>query len=121
MQTRRLVLLTLPLLVPVRPGPALSLDQAASGAVDGELFGHIELLGPTGRAVSQAGSVIWLPGVETRTAPLAGRPTMSSRNKRFDPHVVVVPSGTTVTFPNVDGVYHNVFSLSAGHAFDLGL
>jgi len=32
-----------------------------------------------------------------------------------------VPVGTVVRFPNSDGIFHNVFSLSQGNAFDLGL
>jgi hypothetical protein len=46
---------------------------------------------------------------------------MTSRGKRFDPHVVAIGKGATVAFPNVDRIYHNVFSLSPGNAFDLGL
>jgi hypothetical protein len=44
-----------------------------------------------------------------------------SQDKRFQPHVLGVEAGTRVTFPNVDKVYHNVFSVSAGNPFDLGL
>ncbi len=32
-----------------------------------------------------------------------------------------VPVGAVVAFPNDDDIFHNVFSLSPGHAFDLGL
>ena len=34
---------------------------------------------------------------------------------------MVVPVGSTVTFPNFDPVFHNVFSLSPSRAFDLGI
>jgi hypothetical protein len=34
--------------------------------------------------------------------------------------VAVVQRGTTVTFPNRDAVFHNVFSPSLPHPFDLG-
>ena len=37
------------------------------------------------------------------------------------PRVLAVPVGTVVRFPNSDGIFHNVFSLSQGNAFDLGL
>jgi hypothetical protein len=46
---------------------------------------------------------------------------MSSSQKRFTPHVIAVARGATVTFPNVDKVFHNVFSRTAGSEFDLGL
>ena len=47
--------------------------------------------------------------------------TMSSSQKRFTPHVIAVAQGALVTFPNVDKVFHNVFSRTAGSEFDLGL
>lgn len=43
------------------------------------------------------------------------------KNKTFTPHVLVVPVGTTVQFPNKDPFFHNVFSLFDGKRFDLGL
>jgi plastocyanin len=42
-------------------------------------------------------------------------------NKSFQPHVLVVPVGTVVDFPNHDPFFHNVFSLFDGKRFDLGL
>ena len=51
-----------------------------------------------------------------------GKPvTLSQRNKAFAPRVLGVPVGTVVSFPNDDDIFHNVFSLSPGNAFDLGL
>jgi hypothetical protein len=46
---------------------------------------------------------------------------VTSREKRFDPHVVAVSRGAAVVFPNVDHIFHNVFSRSPGNEFDLGL
>jgi plastocyanin len=43
------------------------------------------------------------------------------KNKTFDPHILVVPVGATVEFPNRDPFFHNVFSLFDGKRFDLGL
>jgi plastocyanin len=45
---------------------------------------------------------------------------MSQAQERFDPHVVAIPQGGRVEFPNRDNVYHNVFSLSSARTFDLG-
>lgn len=42
------------------------------------------------------------------------------KDKRFTPEVLVIPRGARVTFPNTDAVYHNVFSPSPVHPFDLG-
>ena len=33
----------------------------------------------------------------------------------------MVQRGTSIAFPNKDNIYHNVFSLSSGNSFDLGL
>jgi plastocyanin len=43
------------------------------------------------------------------------------KNKEFHPHVLAVPVGTAVEFPNEDPFFHNVFSLYKGKRFDLGL
>jgi plastocyanin len=45
---------------------------------------------------------------------------MRQEDERFVPHVLPVLRGTTVDFPNADGVFHNVFSLSSAKTFDLG-
>jgi plastocyanin len=42
-------------------------------------------------------------------------------DKIYAPHVVVVPTGSTVRFPNHDPFNHNVFSTTEGNVFDLGL
>lgn len=46
---------------------------------------------------------------------------MVTRQKQFAPRVLVVPRGARVRFPNQDPILHNVFSVSPGNAFDLGL
>jgi plastocyanin len=53
----------------------------------------------------------------------SGKPatvTLTQKDRRFDPSVVVVPVGSTVSFPNADPIFHNVFSLSRVKSFDLG-
>ncbi len=46
---------------------------------------------------------------------------IEQKNKEFHPHVLAVPVGTAVEFPNEDPFFHNVFSLYKGKKFDLGL
>jgi plastocyanin len=59
--------------------------------------------------------------VETVRDGLArGRHEIRQLNKQFSPRFSVVPRGTTVSFPNQDNIFHNVFSLSPGNTFDLG-
>jgi plastocyanin len=41
-------------------------------------------------------------------------------DRRFSPDLVVVPAGSSVSFPNMDPIFHNVFSLSKSKSFDLG-
>ena len=45
---------------------------------------------------------------------------IKQENKQFIPRVQVVPVGTSVTFPNLDPIFHNVFSNSPRNSFDLG-
>jgi plastocyanin len=71
--------------------------------------------------------VLWLTPVGGTTVPVfpatmnADRPRLVQKNKNFEPHVLVVPVGASVEFPNRDPFFHNVFSLFEGKRFDLGL
>ena len=47
--------------------------------------------------------------------------TMMTRGKMLIPHVMAIPVGSTVEFPNEDPISHNLFSLSSANSFDLGL
>ena len=47
-------------------------------------------------------------------------PLMRQHDEHFTPHVLPIMVGTSVTFPNDDPIYHNVFSLSRARTFDLG-
>src|SRR6478735_6502272 len=59
--------------------------------------------------------------VEDVRGPLAkGQFEIQQKDKQFQPRVAVVQRGTTLTFPNYDAVFHNVFSVSPGNSFDLG-
>jgi plastocyanin len=68
-------------------------------------------------------AVIWLqPATAGATHPEApGKFTLLQKNKMFTPHLLVVPVGSSVEFPNADPFFHNVFSLFDGRRFDLGL
>ena len=41
-------------------------------------------------------------------------------DRRFMPDLVVVPVGSAVSFPNMDPIFHNIYSLSKPKSFDLG-
>jgi plastocyanin len=70
-------------------------------------------------------SVVWLTPVAANAAAAPPLPAhifqMAQRNKMFDPHILIVPVGSIVVFPNRDPFFHNVFSLFNGKKFDLGL
>jgi len=68
--------------------------------------------------------VVWLSplGSSARFEPSTKNPPrLTQHHKSFDPHILVVPVGAVVQFPNRDPFFHNVFSLFEGKRFDLGL
>ena len=67
-----------------------------------------------------AQAVIWLAG-PAGPAPAPVEAEITTSGKALSPHVLVVPVGSTVSFPNHDPFNHNVFSLSEENPFDLGL
>jgi len=95
------------------------LAAAAHRAAD--VRGHLTLLEKGNRPRDDVGTaVIWLEGgAGARRAPVQAE--ISTAEKAFSPHVLVLPVGSTVAFPNHDPFNHNVFSLSKENPFDLGL
>jgi len=79
---------------------------------------NLELLEKNGRKGPVADAVVWIPGLPGGSARGA---RLVQREKQFDPHVVVVGKGGSVSFPNSDRIFHNVFSTTPGSEFDLGL
>ena len=53
--------------------------------------------------------------------PVKEQRVIQQVGKKFVPAWAVVQRGTSISFPNKDNIYHNVFSLSSGNSFDLGL
>ena len=76
---------------------------------------------------SKAGDVVlWLTPLDEPGQPLPAsftqqQPRLVQLDKSFQPHILVVPVGSVVQFPNHDPFFHNVFSLFEGKRFDLGL
>ncbi|HWF11165.1 MAG TPA: carboxypeptidase regulatory-like domain-containing protein [Bryobacteraceae bacterium] len=65
---------------------------------------------------------IYLEGRAPLEAPAdtVNIPKMEQENRRFVPEMLVVQAGSKVSFPNLDPIFHNVFSLSGAKTFDLG-
>jgi plastocyanin len=111
----------------------LALATAGSAAAPPlTLTARVELVPTPGekksdnRLHSSAGVVVWLSplGPDPVAAELKSSDSpirLVQKNKSFEPHLLVVPVGAVVEFPNHDPFFHNVFSLFEGKRFDLGL
>jgi plastocyanin len=66
-------------------------------------------------------TLVWLDAAGRAPKRPGSTFTMTTRSKAFLPHVLAVPAGSTIGFPNEDPISHNLFSLTPGHTFDLGL
>jgi plastocyanin len=82
----------------------------------------------TSKAKTDASDVVvWLRPLDrsgegsASDTPTHDKWQLVQHNKSFQPHILVVPVGTVVEFPNRDPFFHNVFSLFDGKRFDLGL
>jgi plastocyanin len=64
--------------------------------------------------------IVFFDGIEASGDLAATRATITQRDEQFVPHVVAVTRGSSVSFPNDDPFFHNVFSLSRGASFNLG-
>jgi plastocyanin len=72
---------------------------------------------------NNANVVVWLSPLQSQPLPAPHKQdyTLAQKDKEFVPHLLVVPTGSSINFPNLDPFFHNVFSLFNGKRFDLGL
>jgi plastocyanin len=88
---------------------------------------HVHLTRQQGQSAvaqpSSANVVAWLTPVQGSPPPVSHKSqfVLAQKDKQFTPHILVVPTGSYVEFPNLDPFFHNVFSLFNGKRFDLGL
>jgi len=70
-----------------------------------------------------SGVVVWLEPLNGPVdPPPPSRPAqMLQKDKTFQPHVLAIPVGGRVSFPNLDPIFHNAFSNFNGQIFDVGL
>ena len=111
---------------------ATGLHAQGTSEVTTTARGRVEVIATEGKAKTRhgaiPGTVVWLTpmtgaGGEATTA-MPSPPAnlrLVQKNKSFEPHILVVPVGSMVEFPNHDPFFHNVFSLFEGKRFDLGL
>jgi plastocyanin len=95
-----------------------------------ELTGRLVFLAKDGkspaRGVDPRQAVVYFEPAETAHAGRSPKEPdkpfqLLTKKKEFFPHVLPVPVGSIVQFPNQDPILHNVFSVSPGNAFDLGI
>src|SRR6202158_5723029 len=99
----------------------LALTAALPGGT-GSVSGKVTIVKAGAAPPDSGNAVVWIEGARLPDAP-AGvvRAEMKSERKSFQPRVVAVGRDAAVEFPNVDPIFHNVFSVSPGNRFDLGL
>lgn len=96
------------LCVLLRVAPA----AAASLAITAQL--------PDGRPLADA--VVTVQPVGKKVPPPAPiKAAMDQMNRMFYPEVIVIPVGSTVSFPNSDSVSHQIYSFSPAKRFQLPL
>ena len=106
---------------------ALGFIAAATASVHAQEFtvnGRVDVFKESKKtAEGNSKVVVWLSplGRRASTRAVPERLRLVQKGKSFEPHVLVVPVGSVVEFPNEDPFFHNVFSLFDGKRFDLGL
>ena len=86
--------------------------------IEGSLTGSVQI----GGKPLQAFGLVTLEPASGKWAPRTPKQrSIEQRGREFLPHLMAIPVGSTVSFPNFDTVFHNVFSTSPLGAFDLGI
>ncbi len=107
-------------------GQSLRSQAPTPQRVDVSAHLQIAIPRPRTKASVPPPAVLWLKPLGADAANEAATPapegyTLLQKDKTFSPHVLVIPVGSIVHFPNADPYFHNVFSLFDGRRFDLGL
>jgi plastocyanin len=75
---------------------------------------------PSGGAKDAVVFVETVPAAADSAVAARPTPRLAQRDQMFEPRVLPVVVGGVVDFPNLDPIYHNVFSVSPVRRFDLG-
>ena len=94
----------------------------AAQAMAATVSGSVEIVNSRDQNVRNksdySGVVVWLERVGGPSLESVPRTVkIVQKQKRFVPHLVAVPVGSTVDFPNLDLIFHNAFSNFAGQPF----
>ena len=105
---------------PEFPALAIAFAAALSGSHPARAGSvSVAVTSATGRPLAGAIVSIDVPGTARPAAP--GPYVMAQHNIAFDPHILIVPVGATVLFPNKDQVRHHVYSFSRAKKFEIKL
>lgn len=96
---------------------------ASRASLPATVSGLVEIVQRAQAHESLSDIVVWLAPVEADAAE-AIQPEhvrLLQKDKMFHPHVLAIPVGSVVDFPNADPIFHNAFSNFEGQLFDIGL
>lgn len=109
--------------VQARPNPAAE-ETAGGGKYASRRFKFVERV----NYEEMRDFVVYIEGPISTTPPANSKPMqvvmkreITQKDAMFSPHVLPIRVGTTVEWPNMDLIFHNVFSISENKEFDLGL
>jgi hemoglobin len=112
---------TMPEDTPAQPKTSVGASDDDDGAEakpkNGSLAGTLKMEGAAGAL----GVIALEPVKRSWKKRIPKQRVMEQRDRQFAPRVLAVPVGSTVSFPNFDKIFHNVFSVSRSKAFDLGI
>src|SRR5438105_11453286 len=101
---------------------ACMVTLGAGSAFPATVSGKVSFVTKRGQNPIVNETLVWLDPMSGKTPKRAAMTyQMVTRGKTLVPHVLAIPVGSTVEFPNDDPISHNLFSLSSPNAFDLGL
>jgi plastocyanin len=88
-----------------------------------QVSGRVQLAVQHESRADSSSVVVWLQPLDAPPPKPQEQRTyrLTQKDKHFSPHLLVVPVGASVEFPNKDPFFHNVFSVYNGTRFDLGL
>ncbi|MBV8552240.1 MAG: hypothetical protein JOY54_13130 [Acidobacteriaceae bacterium] len=115
-----------------RSGISFSIAGYAAAAIlsasltAGTVSGRVRLIDSNDSFVKKQGDfsgvVVWLASTDKSSAASSHKHVrMLQKDKKFSPHMLVISTGTTVEFPNLDPIFHNAFSNFNGQIFDIAL
>ena len=96
-----------------------------SGATRSSRQASVRYAGQTGGNAAKAPApraIVYLEGSFSASKLASARKNgvIGQKNFRFQPNLLAVVRGSSISFPNYDSEYHNIFSYSSAKRFDLG-